>query len=132
MILDPWLWLILILLLLLLILLLLVFMLRKLRQPQTPVVVFSDRINVPCGTTDDVYSNFVGPMQVNVELKVGGQCAVTLSTGAVRNFLSRDSVDKTSGAAAIPLATNDRISYACKSDEAKDSRCEFTLKITRI
>ena len=131
MIVDPWWWLIL--LLLFCILLALFYLVWKKRERgDAPVIVFENRINVPCGTTDDVYTNFLGPMKLNVELKVDGQCEVTLKTKGLGNFLSRDSVQKTSGATAIPLGTRDSISYSCKADLAKDSRCEFTLKITRI
>jgi len=128
-------WVLILLFLIVLILLLIYLLLRRQGAPKVPVVLFDsgrDPIDVPCGHSDTIYTNFTAGMDVNVELECVGQCAVTLSTRAMPKVLQRDGVHNKKGAAAIPLGTGDAISYACKADEDGNSRCEFRLKITRI
>lgn len=130
-----WDWWVLLLLLLIFLMLLLLYRLLRGGMSKPPVVLFDGfgrPINVDCGHSDALYTNGIGPMDVNVELENIGQCTVTLSTPTRTGFLERDGMLNRKGAAAIRLGNSEAIAYACKTDMAQDARCEFRIKITRI
>ena len=133
MIVDWDLW-VLLLLFLILVVLLMMFMQFRGQIGKPPVVLFdaAGGIDVVCGHKDTIYANGIGTMDINVELANTGNCEVSLSTQTFPNFLVRDGLRNTKGAAAIRIGQGQTIFYSCKADAADDAHCSFRIKITRI
>ena len=128
-----------ILIIVLFVIVIVVFWWIRQHQPSEPPVILldasgRDEFQHECGGKGTIYSNMSGrPMTVNVDVAVNrdGNCAVTFSTKALGDFLEVPILLPRRGAAAIPLAHDDAITFACHSDES-GSECRFSIKLTRI